>query len=228
MEPRADRFAPALQFRVLTPIYDFGVRLTMREGLLRQLHIEHMQLAPGKSVLDIGCGTGTLAIRIKEAHPRVKVVGLDPDPGILRIAVAKAQGAGAEVDFERGSAETLPFEDATFDVVASSLAFHHLAPDVKRAALREALRVLRPGGRLSIADFGPPRTRIGLLATLPVRLLDGRTTTTDNFHGRLPSMIEAAGFSDVAEASRIRTVLGPVCFYAATRPKEHPGGAAQR
>jgi ubiquinone/menaquinone biosynthesis C-methylase UbiE len=222
---RAGRFIPALQFRGLTPIYDFVIRLTMREDLLRQLHIEYMQLAPGQSVLDIGCGTGTLAIRIKEAEPGVKIVGLDPDPQILRIAMAKAHRASAEVGFKRGSAESMPFEDATFDVVVSSLAFHHLPRGVKRTALKETIRVLKPGGRLLIADFGPPRTRIGLLTTLSIRLLDGGSTTRDNFLGRLPAMAEAVGFSDVAEAGRMRTVFGPVCFYAATRPTGDPAGA---
>lgn len=210
-------FVPALRFRLLTPVYDLAIRLTMREGLLRPLLIELLQLQPGTSVLALGSGTGSLAIQIKHANPLVEVVGVDPDPDVLRIARTKAQRSAAPVDFTQGSAEALPFEASRFDVVVSSLAFHHLMPGAKEEALREAFRVLKPGGRLTIADFGPPRTRIGLAATLPIRLLDGRTTW-DNFFGRLPSMIQAAGFSDVAEVQRLRTVFGPVCFYAAMRP----------
>lgn len=216
-ETNTGRFIPALQFRFLTPIYDFVIGLTMREGVLRQLHIESMRLEPGMSVLDLGCGTGTLAIRIKQTEPAVSVVGLDPDPDILRIAASKAEHAGVDLELRRARAEKVPFEDHQFDLVVSSLAFHHLPPNVKRMALSEAFRVLRPGGRMSIADFGPPRTRVGLAATLPIRLLDGQTTA-DNFLGRLPSLIEGAGFSDVKEVRRIGTAFGPVCFYSASRP----------
>jgi SAM-dependent methyltransferase len=220
--PTESDFVPALRFRLLTPVYDMAIRLTMREGLLRPLIIQMLQLQPGMAVLDVGCGTGSLAIQIKHANPLVEVVGVDPDPDVLRIARTKAQRSGTPLDFTQGNAERLPFETRSFDVVVSSLAFHHLTPGAKEKALGEAFRVLKPGGRLTIADFGPPRTRIGLAATLPIRLLDGRTTW-DNFFGRLPSMIRAAGFSDVSEVGRIRTVFGPVCFYTAMRPSELRG-----
>lgn len=219
-EPNSPRFVPALRFRSLTPLYDFVVGLTMREHLLRPGLIRALELQPGTSVLELGCGTGTLTVQIKLAEPRATVTGLDPDPVVLRIAATKAHKAGIDLRLEQGSAASLPFEAGEFHVVVSSLAFHHQIPTVKRMALAEARCVLHPGGHLWIVDFGPPRTRIGQAATLPLRILDGRTNTEDNFQGRLPQLIEAAGFQQVAEVRRIHTVVSPVCFYSAVKKED--------
>lgn len=212
-------FVPALRFRALTPFYDLVMRFVMHEDLLRARLIGLLRLRTGDSALDVGCGTGTLVIQMKRTEPGASVVALDADPDALRIAAAKARGAGVTAVFERGSAERLPCGDGSIDVVVSSLAFHHLGRNAKRSALAETFRVLRLGGRLCIADFGAPRTRLGYVATLPLQILDGRTNANDNFRGRLPSMIHAAGFCHVIEVSRLRTVVGPVCFYSGIKPE---------
>ena len=193
----------------------------MREDRLRGRLIEMIAPCPTMAVLDLGCGTGSLAIALKRAEPSLQLVGLDPDPDVLTIAVAKARRAGVELELKLGGADSIPSEAMSFDMVVSSLVFHHLHPPVKARALAEIRRVLRPGGRLLIADFGRPRTWLGRVATLPLQLFDGRSNTADNLQGRLPAMTSEAGFDSVAEVARKWTPPGPVCFLTATSP----GGA---
>jgi ubiquinone/menaquinone biosynthesis C-methylase UbiE len=95
------------------------------------------------------------------------VVGLDPDPKALAIAKRKAQRAGLAIQLDQGFSDGLPYPDASFDRVFSSLMFHHLKAEEKAATLREVRRVLRPGGSLHLLDFGPPSgfSRLSRIAT---------------------------------------------------------------
>lgn len=129
-------------------------------GRLRQIHrlvLDLAELSPGDMVLDVGCGTGTLAL---EAYQRVgpagRVVGIDPGPRQIDRARTKAARRGVGVDFQIGAIERLPFTDASFDAVLSTLMMHHLPDDLKRAGLAEIARVLKAGGRLVIADAEHP------------------------------------------------------------------------
>jgi ubiquinone/menaquinone biosynthesis C-methylase UbiE len=176
-----------------------------------------MRMEPGQQVLDVGSGTGTLAILIKQKHPRVEVIGIDPDTQILEIARRKARRARAEIRFDLGYADRLPYSDSSFDRVVSSLVFHHLAPKTKVLALREAWRVLHPGGELHIADVGRPRSALMRIAVAPFRLYDVLGATEDNLAGRLPALIAAAGFAEVRETGRV--LLGVVCLYRAEKPR---------
>ena len=209
------KFQPALGLRVLNPIFDPFLRLWIREDQFRQQLVERMRIEPGQRVLDIGCGTGTLLLQIKTREPTAEVVGLDPDRSILQIARRTAAVAGASISFEVGFGDRLPHPDGSFDHVVSTLAFHHLTRQEKREALSEAFRVLRPGGRIHIADFGRPRGLARIL-TLPVAALGQRAG--DNLAGRITLFITQAGFAEAAESERIRTGLGPVSLYQACRP----------
>jgi len=215
----SDDFVPALGLRILTPLFDPLVRLLMRERLFKGRLVEQMAIKPGQRILDVGCGTGTLALLIKERHPQSEVVGLDPDPQILAIARRKAVHSGAEVQFDAGYADRLPYPDAGFDRVISSLVFHHLIRQTKRGALAEAYRVLRPGGELHIADIGRAGGVPMRLAVRPIVLLDGTDRVKDNLAGRLPTFITDSGFINVAECQPLRTALGPVSLYRATKPR---------
>jgi ubiquinone/menaquinone biosynthesis C-methylase UbiE len=214
------RYVPALRFRWLTRFYDSVVAVTTRERIFRQRLLEDANLYVGQRVLDLACGSGTMAAVIKQRHPRLSVTGLDGDPAILALARAKAQGAGLDIRFDEGLSYALPYEQAEFDVVFSSLFFHHLDSDGKVRTLREVLRVLRPGGTLHVCDWGRP-SRFGLrLAFSLVRLLDGFEVTRDNARGRLPQMMKEAGFVDVNVTSTLTTALGTLDFVAAGKPRE--------
>lgn len=131
-------------------------------GKLRQRTIDLARLCPGETVLDVGCGTGTLAL---EASRRVGATGrvLGIDPGEKQIARARAKAARRQMPltFQVGVIEQLAIPDQTFDVVFSSLMMHHLPTPLKRQGLAEIVRVLKPQGRLVIADFTHKAERTG-------------------------------------------------------------------
>jgi len=137
-----------------------------REGKLRERFLDLARLVPGESVLDVGCGTGTLAIAAKRRVGGNAVVrGIDPSVEMIDRARKKARRANVDVTFETAFAESLPFPDAQFDVVLSTVMLHHLRRAVREQCVREMHRVLKPGGRLLIVDFGRLSSkRRGLLA----------------------------------------------------------------
>jgi ubiquinone/menaquinone biosynthesis C-methylase UbiE len=125
-----------------------------RERRFREQLLQPARLQPGESVLDVGCGTGTLAIAAKRhVGPTGSVVGIDPSPAMIARAIKKAKKAGVDVSFENGLAESLSFQDARFDVVLSTVMLHHLPRQARQQAVGEMRRVLKPGGRLFVVDF---------------------------------------------------------------------------
>jgi ubiquinone/menaquinone biosynthesis C-methylase UbiE len=149
-------------------------------------------------VVDLGCGTGTLAIMVKQAHPDAEVFGLDADPEMLAVARAKAAEKGVDVTFDEGMTFALPYADGSFDRVLSSIMIHHLkTPDKERTA-REVYRVLRnpdpasekPGGQLHILDFGAPYTLYGKLLK---PFLHEFEEVNDNVDGLLPEIFGRPG-----------------------------------
>ncbi len=213
----AAKYVPALRFRALTRLYDPLVQLTLKDAKLKSLLVERLGVEDGMRVVDIGCGPGNLAIRIALAHPTARVVGLDGDPEILGIARRKASEAGVDVSFTEGLATAPPLEPESFDRVVTSLVLHHLTPLDKRTALRAMWSLLRHGGRVLVADWGESRGVLMRAAFLSIQLLDGFANTEDHVAGRLPEYMRHAGFSDVTETHRERTVYGVVSFYSGER-----------
>jgi SAM-dependent methyltransferase len=201
-----ERYVPAAGRAALTALYDPVMRLTMREGAWRPALVERVVAGGARDVLDAGCGTGTLAVALARAGGRV--TGLDGDPQVLAQAEAKAREAGVEVTWREGLAGEPLFADASFDAVVSSLLLHHLAPAAKTAALADWRRILRPGGRLHVADWGAPADPLQRLGFLGLRVLDGFATTRDHAAGRLPATIAGAGFSAAVRRDRLRTPWG--------------------
>lgn len=145
-------------------LYDVGLAV-LTLGQERRLRAHQVRLAgvtAGQRVLEIGCGTGSLALAAAAAVGEGgQVHGIDASPSMIERARAKAAREGRTIDFRVAVAEALPFADGSLDVVLASLMLHHLPLDVRRTAIGEAHRVLRPGGRLVVFDFQPARTRVG-------------------------------------------------------------------
>jgi ubiquinone/menaquinone biosynthesis C-methylase UbiE len=211
-------YIPALAYRWLTPLYDPVVRWTTRERAFKTALLAQAGLKAGDRVLDLACGTATLTIAAKQACANAQIVGLDGDPQILELARAKAQAAGVDLQFELALSHQAPLADASTDVVLSSLFFHHIARDAKLATFREMHRVLRPGGRIHIADWGKAANPLMRALFYLIQLLDGFKTTADNVNGLLPEFMRRSGFVDVSETVRFATPLGTIALYAARKP----------
>lgn len=150
--------------------YDLVLRLAWgrSEQRYRSELLRLARLREGESVLDVGCGTGTLAIAAKRWIGQAgKVVAIDASPRMVARARRKAAAAAVDVEFKIMAAEALPFLDATFDAVFSTTVLHCLPEDARRRAIHEMHRVLKPEGRLLVVDFGGPselrRSLIGRL-----------------------------------------------------------------
>lgn len=193
------RYIRALNFRWLTPFFDLLVEGPLSVLKIRRDLVAQAGVLNGLKVLDVGCGTGTLAVMVKKANPKAEVVGLDGDPQILQIARAKAGTHQLSLRFDRGMSFALPYPDESFDVVLFSFMLHHLSREDKQRTAHEAYRVLRPNGRLIGADLTEARSFVGRSMRPFVRHIE---RMEDNVFGFLPVMFETAGFKDYAEPRR--------------------------
>ncbi|MGZ8708284.1 MAG: class I SAM-dependent methyltransferase [Gaiellaceae bacterium] len=211
-------YVKAARFDWLTPVYDLLVVALAREQQWKRQLVSQVALEPGMRVLDLGCGTGTLAIALARAEPEATVVGLDGDARILARARRKAAAAKIQVEFVEGLAQDPPLPPGQFDGIVSSLLFHHLLPRDKELVLEKARELLRPRGRIHLADWGRPQDPLMRLLSLSVRILDGSASTRDSLAGGLPSLVESAGFSDVTETGAWRTPVGTLRTMSAIAP----------
>lgn len=199
----------ALRYRWLNALYDPVLRL-MGEKRLRQRLVDAVP-ADSADLLDLGCGTGTFTRLVKAQRPGLAVTGVDGDADMIR----RASEAANDVCYDVSLAQSLPYEDASFDVVTSTLFFHHILLHDKRLVLAEVRRVLRPGGTLLIADWGKPDNWLMGCVFCLVQLFDGFGTTGDNVRGLLPVLAREAGFGEVEEFGLQNTVLGTIRFLRA-------------
>ena len=207
-------FLPAAGHDWFLPLYDPFTKLIGGDKI-RVALLDQAALRPGDRVLDIGCGTGTLAVLARRLHPGVEVVGLDPDPKALARARRKAERAGVPIQFDQGFADELPYPDASFDRVFSSLMLHHLGSEVKQRTLAEVRRVLKPGGSFHLVDFGGPDAgRGGFLA----HLLHSSNRLRDNAAHRILARMTEAGFADAKKTGDRSTIFGLVVYFQASVP----------
>lgn len=200
------KFTPALAFHALTPLYDVGTELLGYGVSLKRKGIGVAQIQNGERVLDVGCGSGTFLVETKKQFPHAEVIGIDPDKAILTLAKRKLEHAGVEAHLVEGYAQALPFPDASFDVVVSTLIFHHLPTPVKQQAIAEIHRVLRENGRFLLADFGKPATLLETVLLNLGSIFDGRENMRANLAGKLPAFLEQANFTVQTVAPRYKGV----------------------
>ena len=207
----------ALRYRWLNALYDPLVAATTRE---KHVKAKLISCLPGNlnAVLDVASGTGTLTRAIKNSFPATRVFGVDGDEDMLeRARRALSPETQGSIAYDPGLAQQLPYQNDTFDATVSSLFFHHLIIEDKFLALRECYRVTRFGGTLVIADWGRAQNWLMRVMFLLVQCLDGFRTTGDNVAGRLPALIEKAGFGSVNVAHNISTPLGTISIITALK-----------
>src|SRR5713101_3734259 len=207
MEHAERNYIPAFGKRWLLPLYDPFLKLFGVDATKRRL-IEQAEVRSGFRVLDIGCGTGSLAVLIKRSHPEVEVIGVDPDPAALAISKRKANRAGLSIEFDRGFSDHMSYPDASFDRVFSSFMFHHLEPSERAATLREICRVLKRGGSLHLLDFAP-RDGKGHHHRSPHE--------SARYEGRMTVLMSEAGLADAREVAKGKIFFGAIAYYRAER-----------
>lgn len=182
-----------------------------RGPAIREKTLEVARLAPGQHLLDVGCGTGTLALAAwRRLQPEGKVFGIDASPEMIEMARQKAEKRAMRVSFQLSAIEDLPFPDASFDVVLSSFMLHHLPEDVRRQGFAQVLRVLKPGGRFLAVDLADSTSSlIGRLTRV-----FGHAMPRGYVEG-LVSEIRAAGFENVRE---VESSFHYLAFLEANRP----------
>ncbi len=211
MQSAHQEHLPAAGHAWLLPLYDPVVKLLGGDAARRVL-IGQARLQPGHRVLEIGCGTGTLAAMIKRHHPEVEVVGIDPDPQALARARRKAARETGTIQFTLGFAGALPYPASSFDRVFSFLVYHHLPSGEKAKMLREARRVLRAGGEFHMADLAGPEEGSGFVA----RLFHSRQTLQENSAVRVVALMNQAGFRSASQLGRRNMLLGKMVYYCAS------------
>ena len=176
-----------------------------------------LQLDGSNRVLDLGCGTGVLTRMIADrlnADAGGKAIGIDAAAKMIH--VARKKRSTVNCIFEVMAAESLSYEDASFDAVVSSLFFHHVQLDLKEKALSEAFRVLRPGGRLIIADMHVPSTWMGALVSHVSRWFFMQPQIGENIRGVLPELIEKVGFQ---RPEITATYFGYIALFSTRKPE---------
>lgn len=199
--------------------YDALSFLLTKARRWRPALLEQLSPAPDDVIADIGCGTGTQLRLIGRACPSATLIGIDPDTAIRRRARAKLAGLRPPVEllggYARDAADLL--RDRGVTKVLSSLVFHQVPLEEKRAGLAAIRAALQPGGSLHLADYGLQRTAKMRKRFRLVQKGDGFDNTEPNAQGVLPELMAEVGFDDVEETHVFETISGSMSIYRAIR-----------
>lgn len=210
--PSTENFTPAAGRFVPTSAYDRLLALLTREALWREALLETIAPKPGQRILDVGCGTGSLAILIKQAAPGATVVGLDPDDKARSIAQGKAEAAGVVVEWQSGFARDAA-NFGLFDKVVSSLVFHQVPVAEKRAGLAAMLAATKPGGAMIVCDYAAQRSWLMRQAFKIVQSADGRQNTQPNADGFLEAELEVIAGKPITAKEAFDTPTGTISIF---------------
>ena len=210
--PAAGRFAPS-------GIYDLGVAVLTREAVWRRKLIEILALSPDDRVLDVGCGTGSLAILLKKHYPDVEIVGLDPDPASLTIAKSKAEAAGVDIEWRLGFASDAA-EVGIFDKVVSSLVFHQVPLLAKGAGIEAMFAATKTDGTICIADYARQSRRLMRTAFRFIQLIDGKADTQPNADGFLETELSKLAGNPVTAVFAVDTPTGTISIFRQRKPRQ--------
>ncbi|WKA60356.1 methyltransferase domain-containing protein [Planococcus shenhongbingii] len=212
-------YIPALKYHWLTRFYDPLVASGLQEKKMKMHLIHQASIRSGELILDLACGTGTLAFLLQQTHSGIQVTGIDADPQILAIAKEKMKENRAKgIVFKEGFSDQLPFSANQFHHVFTSLFVHHLTLEKKKETFEEVLRVLKSGGQFHILDFEKPQNEWMRAAFLPVQFLDGFETTSPHVRGIIPALLKETGFAAIEETRKFSTILGTLRAYKAYKP----------
>ncbi len=223
-----DQHTPPLGFKILTPLYDAAIALLTREGRWRSAFVETIDPQADDVIVDVGSGTGSLAVAVLRRQPQCNYLGIDPDREAIQRARRKLARKGLTADFAQGYLEHELFAERPRPVkIVSSLVLHQVPLTEKSRILNTIYDALGPAGVCHIADYGHQRTWLSkFLFRITVQLIDGTTDTQPNADGILPDLLKEAGFEDVEETRRIATPTGVISFYRGVKPGNLIGAAS--
>jgi ubiquinone/menaquinone biosynthesis C-methylase UbiE len=210
-------YIPALGYHFLTGIYDLVVPLVIPEKKIRHLMIKFVNPLSGEKILEFGFGSASNLILGESLYKDVSWQGLEIDEKIKAMAEKKISQAKANIQIDQYEGKEFPYPDHQFDAVFCCLLLHLLDRVTKEAALKEIHRVLKPGGRLIIGDWGKADSISMKAAYTSIKIFDRWGTTKDNLAGLIPVYMKEAGFSDVHEVVAVNTFLGRFVVWVGVR-----------
>ena len=182
-------------YDLVQPVVTLGQEKRLNDWLAN-----HLQAPPASRILDVGCGTGLLTATIAKRYPKSSVIGIDASKSMIKVADRKRSGQNC--CYQTALAEKLPFAPEIFDIVTSALFFHHVHIKLKETCLKEIFRVLKPGGRLIIADMDTPYTKLGWALSIGAWLIFRQPEIKENIDGKLDTLITECGFSELEKPAR--------------------------
>jgi ubiquinone/menaquinone biosynthesis C-methylase UbiE len=203
----------ALRYSFLNRFYDAVTSLTCREKYFKTEMIKLADVEESGPVVDIACGTGTFITMYKKVHPDARMIGIDADENILEIARHKTRHLNS-IEYVCSYSNRINLEEESAGEVYTGLFYHHLDYQNKIDTSKEALRILKRGGRYIICDWGRPSNIFTQMGFFMVRILDGFDTTLDNLQGKIPGILHEAGFQNVIEHKSIDTVFGTLRIWS--------------